>query len=295
VINPFRSTAGHQHDRAQRVTFHALRTAQTLAAANGVAVDCCAAIYEDDVDVVPPWMRAVASLSVSIDDLGTFQKHRRLPRLADVLAAVPVAAPDATHVIYTNVDIALQPDFYIRVAGLLASCGAGVPAFTVTRRILGDHYRDESEYPLMCADPGIPHPGYDCFVFPVSYLPHLRLADVCLGVYWFDMLLLANLDALSRHRMVVLKGQRWTFHIGDDASGWGARGELADFNQRQCERGLQQLRDDGLFWPVASWEGWLAWKLRRPDGRPVVTKSSVVARERLHRLLLRLRCGFNLT
>ncbi len=47
---------------------------------------------------------AASKLSRSVNDPGTFTKRRRVPPLADVIA---VAVPDATHVIVSNLDIAV--------------------------------------------------------------------------------------------------------------------------------------------------------------------------------------------
>ena len=106
-------------------------------------------------------LRRTADLTRSILDFGRFKTRRKLPLVRDLFDRLH-AVSDAEYMIYTNVDIALMPSFYVSVAALIAQ---GYDAFVINRRTISKAFTRIDELPLMYAQLGEPHPGHDCFVW----------------------------------------------------------------------------------------------------------------------------------
>jgi len=198
---------------AQPVTFATMATARDAAQAE-VQVSLFTAQFPEDRTMVPAGFQTTPDLTRSVLDLNSFREQRKLPLLKDILYSVYEAAPDAEYLIYTNVDIALQPHFYIEVSRYIDE---GYDAFVINRRTLPKKYQSVEEIPLMCADPGESHPGWDCFVFRREAYPKFILDDICVGANLVGAALLFNLLATSKN-FIEFKDKHLTFHIGDDMS-----------------------------------------------------------------------------
>jgi hypothetical protein len=103
----------------------------------------------------------------------------------------------------------------------------GFDAFMLNRRVIGDFYGDPRLLPLMYADHGEMHPGYDCIVFErelaEAFVPFTSIVGrphVMRGLQF-------NLVALAARFTVVLDAHA-TFHIGDDTSARAA--DNADYD-----------------------------------------------------------------
>ena len=96
------------------------------------------------------------------------------------------AASDADYFIYTNVDIALMPHFYTAVTQLIET---GVDAMVINRRTIAKSPSDPAHLPLMWAQVGEKHPGYDCFVFRRDAYPNFDLGTACIGANWIGRVL----------------------------------------------------------------------------------------------------------
>jgi hypothetical protein len=172
--------------RAQPVTFDTMRQAAGLAAEDGLRLK--------------------------------LREGRKLPLVKDILDRLYTSATDADVLVYTNVDIALQPHFYNLVSQYVDN---GVDAFVINRRTVTKSAGSGS-IPMMAAEVGAPHPGYDCFVFRRELLPHFWLGETCVGVPGIGKVLIANLIAHSRH-FELFPDLHITFHLGDDQS-WNLEG-----------------------------------------------------------------------
>ena len=287
VINPFGAESGSEHDIAQRVTFASLRRAVDDARSAGLGVEVLAAAYAEDAPAIEPPARAAANLYRSILDFVPAGRGsaRRLPLLADILHAAR-AEGRGRYLIYTNVDIALQPHFYVEVNRMIGAAGEGC-GFVINRRTIPGQYDNPAQLPHMYAEVGEAHPGYDCFVFPMARMDRLRLGAVCIGANWVGMTLLANLDALCGG-FVVHKDLHLTFHIGDDRT-WQDRPECTRHNLWEALAGIEQLyREVGAVDP-GSLCHWVYQYLRRQhhDGSTLWNR----ARRRVYNIRRRLRSG----
>ncbi|CAN5327123.1 hypothetical protein BH09PLA1_BH09PLA1_32630 [soil metagenome] len=269
VINPFTPRAP-SHDLAQKVTFAAIKNAMDVAKSNGIGVECLGVVLPEDEPIVQPPITPVPALKRTVMDFGTFSKKRLYPLYLDVLRA-GTDHGRGTYLIYTNIDISPQPNFYVELKRLIdAQAGADpMHPFIITRRSLVTRpYSDVSELPEMYKDPGSAHPGYDCFVFPRAWPPRMRMAATCLGAWWFTEVLLANLDTLSNQRTLVYKDLHLTFHVGDDPQ-WLGMDEFEQHNAREAAKAAKELRESTGADPFGSWLDWLEVKLtgKRPKIR----------------------------
>jgi hypothetical protein len=202
-----------------------------------VTLLCCH--YPEDAKMIPLNFSVTPKLDRSVLDLGSFSYPRKLPLLRDILQRL-YEATDADVLIYSNVDIGLQPSFYSSVARLLA---AGHDGFAVNRRTIFGHYNEPKDLPLAFAEAGEPHPGHDCFVFVRDLYPNFNVGNVCLGAAWVGRVLLWNLCVHAKH-FYEFKKLHLTFHIGNDKA-WKAD-HLSDYelhNRKEAAGVLQTLND----------------------------------------------------
>jgi hypothetical protein len=238
VINPAKVGPGSSLHVAQPITFESLRVAQEFASVRGVDVDLCAANFPEDDEVLPDFFRHRQHLTRSVLDLGQFKIERKLPLIADILDAAR-STSNAPHIIYTNVDIAVQPHFYMSIDEIIRR---GVDACMITRRTLKKDYTSPSQLPEMYADPGEEHPGDDCFIFSRAAYEKFDLGDACIGIKFVARILGFNI-IVHAQRFEHFKNLRLTFHIGDDRV-WDDE-KYADYtahNRRVLQRVVPQFK-----------------------------------------------------
>jgi len=216
IINPV--AIGEESDLffAQDVTFASMIKAKEMAAGS-VDVELYSAQYVEDHVRVHPEFNKTPDLERSIMDFGPFEDYRKLPLIADILDRLYESAIDADYMIYTNVDIALQPEFYLEVQKLILE---GYDTFTINRRTISDRFKSLDELPEMLEDAkyaSLPHPGTDCFVFPRAIYPDFILENACIGVVEIGKTIVANMIMLGSvyHKFENL---HLTFHIGNDGA-----------------------------------------------------------------------------
>lgn len=196
---------------AQPITFETMRIAREFAR-DTADVKLFAIQYNDEERIpLPGVFTRVPDLTRSVADIKTFKKRRKLALIKDILDALNEAADSAEYLVYTNVDIALQPYFYQTVSKIIRR---GFDAFVINRRSISTRYSSVEEIPLMYAEIGESHKGYDCFIFRRDVYPEFKLGSICIGTAWIGRTLLANLVAYSTG-FKEFKNEHATFHIGD--------------------------------------------------------------------------------
>jgi hypothetical protein len=233
VINPAKVGPGSSLYLAQPITFESLRVAQEFAASQGVDVDLCAVNFPEDDEIVPEFFRQRKHLTRSVLDLGKFRIERKLPLIADILDTAR-STSNAEWIIYTNVDIAVQPHFYMSIDEILRR---GIDACMITRRTLKKDYTSPSQLAEMYADEGVDHPGDDCFIFSRAALAKFDLGDACIGIKFVARILAFNL-ILNAQRFEHFRNLHVTFHIGDDRV-WDDD-KFADYTEHN-ERTLRRI------------------------------------------------------
>jgi hypothetical protein len=142
--------------------------------------------------------------------------------------------------VFTNTDINLMPHFYDSIARLL---DVGFEAIVVNRREIPGFSLDPAVLPVMYADYGVPHPGFDCFVFPAMLYRRFVTNEACVGAALVMRGLLYNLVAYAR--TLLLRDCHLTFHLGQDRA-WQAA-DFADYtahNRANAAHVLAKLSAD---------------------------------------------------
>jgi hypothetical protein len=245
IVNPVLVDPSSDLFLAQPITFESMRRARVEVLPK-LRVTLYSAQYAEDKKIVPRDFLLTADLTRSVLDVGEFNIPRKLPLLRDILARLYDASM-ADYLIYTNVDIGLQPHFYSAVVDYIH---AGYDSFVINRRTIPATNASASDIEALYAETGIPHRGWDCFVFPRSIYPSFKLYDVCIGTARVGLSLLANLMACSDN-FKEFRDEQLTFHIGDKRS--GRRKDFADYdahNTHQLDRILSDLElEQGPFDP----------------------------------------------
>ena len=234
VINPVLVGPSSDLFVAQPVTFETMRIANRFAMAQ-IEVELYSVHYPEDEPVAPVDFIPLSSLERSVLDCGQFKQQRKLPLLVDILDRL-YQSTDAEYLIYTNVDIGLLPHFYLTIRDFIES---GIDALVVNRRTISDRYTRTNEIPLMYADLGVPHRGWDCFVFRRDLYPQFVLGEICVGPPRFGLGLLANMVAYSR-TFREFTNLHLSFHIGDKRQ--GKNSSYVDYNEHNT-RELMKILD----------------------------------------------------
>lgn len=177
----------------------------------GAQIELYTTQYEEDKSIIPTEFTQLSNLNRSVLDINTSLSGKKLPLIADILSKLK-EAQDHDYVIFTNMDIALMPYFYDTVFKLLDE---GHDALVINRRRLSHNYSKIEELPLMYADLGKSHPGFDCFVFKNSLLEKFILDEICVGISFLEATLIHNMFSFADNPLY-LPDQHLTFHIGMD-------------------------------------------------------------------------------
>jgi len=234
VVNVFSPDYNSELYTAQPITLESMRMAQEFVRGE-VHVELFAAYYEEDAHVVPDYFSKTKPLTRSVLEAGSFHKKRKLPLIADILQRL-FDATDADYLIYTNNDIILQPCFYQAVNVFIAG---GIDAFIINRRRIKGDYTNVSELPLIFAEMGKSHPGFDCFVFKRDIFPKMHLEDICIGVPFIGVTLAHNLFCFAR-KFKLFDDVHLTKHIGMEIL--GQRDEFYWHNRKAFNKNLKKLK-----------------------------------------------------
>ncbi|HKK76951.1 MAG TPA: hypothetical protein VJ953_17875 [Saprospiraceae bacterium] len=209
IINPVLLPPQHELMQAQSITFASMKKAQQIAEKNDIQVRLLTTQYSEDHPIIPEYFTKVPDLERSILDIRSFTHPRKLPLIADIIGRL-YANSDSPYLIYTNVDIGLLPNFYLRVAEWLDQ---GHDALIINRRRLPAVYTTPADLPAIYKDPGLLHPGFDCFVFRRELYTRFQLGTICVGIPFIGVTLAHHLFAFAQHPKLIDR-EYLTFHIG---------------------------------------------------------------------------------
>lgn len=223
---------------------------------NTVTVQLLSANTEGDTSVVPNDFSRTAYLSRDVSNLDNFSKPRPFPILKDILDRL-YNESDADYLIFTNVDIGVQPNFYSKVVEFIE---AGHDAFIINRRRIPAKFSSVEELEDMYREHGKKHPGFDCFVFHRDLYPKFSLAEVCTGVPFIGITLAQNLFCFAKNPKVFTE-ERLTFHIGMEIFKGRAPREYLSYNRKQFWLAMNKIWQDldSRKWPNGHW--WLPFRM----------------------------------
>jgi hypothetical protein len=205
---------------AQPLTLASMVQARTMARGM-VNVDLLALRRPVDRVSLPPGFIDLPLLRRSCLDvfpcLSKIDDSRPLPLLADILEVLAAKCQNHDLCIYTNVDIGLQPYFYLDV--LARSRNYSLDAFCINKRvkpkIAWDIRLSEEQLPIIQSLEGVPGGGTDCFVFQPSLLDEIDVGKVFLGYPPIGRVFRLQLQSKAK-RFEWYKDLNLTFHLGDD-------------------------------------------------------------------------------
>lgn len=210
LVNVFVPQPGSEFNWVQPITLETMRRAR--AATKALAdIDLLTAQLPADRAAVPADFRPTTDLDRSVREVWENPALPPFPLVADLLHRL-YHESTAEFLVLTNLDIALQPQFYDAVIGFIH---AGHDAFIINRRRIPGHYRTTDQLQEMYREMGKPHPGFDCFVFHRSLYPKFRLGNICIGVPFIEITLGQNLFCHARS-FHLYEHEHLTFHIGEE-------------------------------------------------------------------------------
>lgn len=165
--------------------------------------------YEEDRVIIPKGFQVLQNLTRSVLDVNPQLKGKKLPLIEDVLS-VAAENSNADYLLYTNMDIALMPQFY---DALFTYIKKGHDAVVINRRRLEKKYNSIDDLALMYSDLGKSHPGFDCFLFKKELLSKFYLDQICVGIPFLEATLIHNIFSLAEKPLFV-PDAHLTFHIG---------------------------------------------------------------------------------
>ncbi|MGK0489574.1 MAG: hypothetical protein ACJAXB_002774, partial [Candidatus Endobugula sp.] len=208
IVNIFQPSENSDLKLAQEVTIASMIRARSEYK-NSSKVQLLSAQTEYDRKVVPTEFFATKNLNRDVSELAHFNGKMQLPILKDILDRA-YDESDAEYIIYSNVDIGVQPEFYDEVNEII---NQGHDAFMINRRRISEKFKSVEELDEMYSERGKKHPGFDCFVFKRELYPKFSLAEVCIGVPFVEITLSQNLFCFAE-KPKVFEDEHLTFHIG---------------------------------------------------------------------------------
>ncbi len=195
---------------AQPITFESMLAARNFSKYKE-NVCLCTTQFEEDKSIIPAGFIQLSNLNRSVLNVNSELQKRKLPLIYDILQKIN-EVPSCDYCVFTNVDIALMPQFYDAVFQYIEQ---GHDAVVINRRRLVNKYDKVEQLPLMYSDLGKSHPGFDCFVFKKSLLESFVLDSICVGISFLEATLVHNIFSFAKNPLFV-GDAHLTFHIGMD-------------------------------------------------------------------------------
>ena len=170
IINPVSTDDSSDLLTAQAITFETMKTARDFSSP-WIEVTQLTAQFSEDRPAIPPGFTPTSNLKRSVMEISSFNVPRKLPLIKDILDRL-FHESTAEYLIYTNVDIGLQPYFYSTVSNIIDQ---GYDAFIINHRTIPGSYKHIGDIALMYSELGEKHPGWDCIVFKRNLFPKFEL------------------------------------------------------------------------------------------------------------------------
>lgn len=244
IVNIFQPSESSDLKLAQEVTLASMIRARN-SSKNPESIQLLSAQTEADLKMIPNEFHATTNLSQDVTDLQTFSRKMCLPILKDILDRL-YNETDAEYLVYSNIDIGLQPHFYNEVNRFI---NEGHDAFMINRRRIEDKFNSVDQLDDMLTEKGKSHPGFDCFVFKRELYPQFSLAEVCIGVPFIEITLSQNLFCFAENPKV-FTDEYLTFHIGMEIFKGRAPKEYYQYNQVQFWEAMR------VIWPKLNSRKW---------------------------------------
>ena len=240
VVNPVKVNPKSDLYDAQPITFESMHRSKKFLECRGIAdeVTLAAACYPEDESIVPDYFDEKFILKNSVLDFGDFDIPKKLPLVSEIIQKAN-SSGSYDFLIYTNVDIALQPFFYEFVFEQLNS---GIDGLVINRRTIPKYPGDIKKINSMYAEIGETHKGYDCFIMKCENIHLMEWGNVCIGANWVGRMLLTNTTGFSEN-FQILKNSHLTFHLGNDKDWTGEKfKDYEIYNTREAFSAMKSLK-----------------------------------------------------
>jgi uncharacterized protein YqfB (UPF0267 family) len=255
IVNIFQASETSDLKLAQEVTLASMIRARSCSK-QADKIELLSAQTEGDILMVPKEFKATSPLTRDVTDLKMFSKKMQLPILKDILDRM-YHESNAEYLIFSNVDIGVQPHFYDAVNDMI---DAGHDAFMINRRRIEEKFNSVDQLDEMLAEKGKSHPGFDCFVFKRELYPNFSLAEVCIGVPFIEITLSQNLFCFAENPKV-FTDEYLTFHIGMEIFKGRAPKEYLSYNGSQFWKAMREIwrQLDSRKWTHGNW--WFPFRI----------------------------------
>ena len=209
IINPFSCADGTKNRKIQEITLQSIREASQLAAEEHRPELWATCLSIESLPDLNGFHLAPALTQCVHQETG-METAPALPYIDDILRK-GLTCGEAPYLIYTNMDIILQPHFYRCVAKWLEE---SPDAVVINRRRIPEYFLEE---PLekIWAQAGKPHPGFDCFILKKDLIRHFILDKICVGIPFVEVSLMHNIFAFAKtYRLET--SLNLTLHIGEE-------------------------------------------------------------------------------
>jgi len=178
-----------------------------------------------------------------LDKLDVREPRKRLPLMSELLG-IMYESTAADVVVFTNADIGVQPDFYLKVEKHLQYNGpSSAPRSMSINRVeipesnLGVDNLDTILH--LGKQKRQNHAGHDCFVFERRSIPFLQLylRGIFVGYPPVGSKLVDAMNCVSRYRLI--SGKHITFHLGVKNGGWGTWSAFEYYNRKVAKHSLK--------------------------------------------------------
>lgn len=213
IVNPVKVPESSDLFRAQPITFESMRRAKEYVGST-MEINLITTQFKEDREIIPEYFFKTPDLNRSVLDVGSFQENKKLPFLQDIFTKAIAWNPDADYIIYTNVDIALYPDFYKQVNSLIEK---GYDGICINRNTLPEETCKGATLESLYTIEGLKHEGIDCFIIKKELLHKFDLEHSIIGTGPVGLIIANNLLHLAT-KFIWIRDGKWTFHMGDDKS-----------------------------------------------------------------------------
>jgi hypothetical protein len=210
IINPVNVQKKTELYSAQIVTYASMDLARKWYLGDS-EISFFSTQFKEDYDMIPEYITPLSDLNRSVLDVNPKLNGKKLPLIADILEkSNEINAFD--YLIYTNVDIALMPQFYSFVVNQISK---GHDAIVINRRRLSKKYNFPEDMSLMYSDLGLSHPGFDCFIFKKELIQKFIFNEICIGIPFLEVSFIHNIASFAKNPLYVLNAHL-TFHLGTE-------------------------------------------------------------------------------
>ena len=234
IINPVSEKENSELFDIQKITFESLQRA-IKRTRPGISVEMICVATQPAFENLPGEFSKKVILSRSVADIKKFIEERRLPVIYDLLSE-GIKNSDGDYIVFTNIDIALMPDFYNVVNWYIEK---GHDAIVINRRRIPAKLKT-APLEVMQAHAGKMHSGYDCFVFKKSLFEKFIPTNICIGVPPAGNDIFYNLFTFAENPLLLTE-RHLTFHLGMElVKTWGSS-EYYHFNYSEFSKLLKKL------------------------------------------------------